>query len=94
VLREDRDGPERPDHGEGGGGGAPTVHGEDDGYAGVPGGRGRCERPRRCAEVRRLRWSGLHGWRWLNGVNGERRSFGGDENREEEKLDDDGARPL
>jgi hypothetical protein len=64
ALGEDGDGPEWPGHGEGGGGGgALTVHGEDDGYAGVPGSRGGCERPRRCAGVRRLRWSGLRGWR-------------------------------
>jgi hypothetical protein len=50
ALGEDGDGPERPGHGEGGGG-APTVHGEDDGYAGISGGRGGCERPRRCTGV-------------------------------------------
>jgi hypothetical protein len=52
VLGEDGDGPERPGHGEGGGGGALTVRGEDDGYAGVSGGRGGCERPRMCVGVR------------------------------------------
>jgi hypothetical protein len=93
VLGEDGDGLERPDHCEGGGGGAPTVRGEDDGYTGVPGGRGGCEQPSRCAGVRRLRWSCLRGWRWLDGGNGERRSFGGGGNREKEKLDD-GAQSL
>jgi hypothetical protein len=52
ALDEDEDGPERPGHGEGGGGGALTMRGEDDVYAGVPGGRGGCERPRRCAGAR------------------------------------------
>jgi hypothetical protein len=53
------------------------VRGEDDGYAGVPSGRGGCERSRRGAGVRRLRWSYLCGWRWLDGGNRERRSSDG-----------------
>jgi hypothetical protein len=36
----------------------------------------------------------LRGWRWLDGGDGERRSFGGGGNRGKEKHDDDDARYI
>jgi hypothetical protein len=44
-----------------------------------------CEWPRRCAGARRLLWSGLRGWRWLDRGDAERWSCGGGGNRGKEK---------
>jgi hypothetical protein len=83
-----------------------TVHGEaawwlrltgekeGDGYAGIPGGMGWCERPKRCAGVRRIRQSFLRSRRQLDGGNDERQSCGGGGNRGGRKENDGGARAL